>query len=155
MPFHVAAFRFLGIIAAALATGGLALLAIAIVPTMQRLPTVGSVRLHQEIHAQVHPYMPGTVASSALFAIAVLISRHDFGRRSTVLTAIGLAATLCVVFISQFINTPINNAVASWSLDRIPEDYLSTRARWRAFNLVRTVIMFAALSCFVAAALSD
>jgi uncharacterized membrane protein len=154
MPFHVAALRFVGIIAAALATGGLALLAIAIVPAMQRLPTVGSVRLHQEIHAQVHPYMPGTVASSGLFAIAVLVFRHDFGRTSTVLTAIGLAATLIVIVVSQFINTPINNAVASWSLDQIPNNYLSMRERWRVFNLVRTVIMLAALSCYVAAALS-
>jgi uncharacterized membrane protein len=155
MPFHVAAFRFLGIVAAALGTGGLALLAIAIVPTMLRLPEAGSVRLHQEVHDKVHPYMPAMFASSAVCAIAVLIFRHDFGKSSTVLTAAGLAGTLSVIFISQFLNTPINNAVASWSLDQIPSEYVGMRARWRIYNLTRTVIAIASLSCYVAAALID
>jgi uncharacterized membrane protein len=153
MPFHVAALRFLGIVTAALATGGLALLAVAIVPTMLRLPEADSVRLHQEVHARVHPYMPAMVATSGLCAIAVLLFRHDFSRSFTVLTAVGLAGTLSVIYISQFLNTPINNAVASWSLDQIPGDYQSMRARWRVYNLTRTVIAIASLSCYVAAAL--
>jgi uncharacterized membrane protein len=67
-----------------------------------------------------------------------------------------IAASICIVLtvlITVFGNWPINNQIITWGLNSPPSNWTELRDEWWRFHVARAVMMIAALSCLILAAL--
>ncbi|MGW0520096.1 anthrone oxygenase family protein [Crossiella sp. NPDC003009] len=127
----------LGIVAlvgSGLTAGVLFCVALSLVPMFLALPPRRYLAAHRLIGRHFDPAMPVIVLASAvadvLLAVLATGSRWWF--------ALAAALLLSVSAVSHFGNVPLNRLVRQ---DREPPpDWRDPRPRWRALNLVRTVL---------------
>jgi hypothetical protein len=97
--------------------------------------------------------LAGIVIFLAIFAnFAAALLARDSPRRLFLSAAAGLlnAATLAIFFVWTY---PANQATGNWT--SVPDDWENLRLQWEYSHAANAVIMFLALLCSIAAALSS
>ena len=93
--------------------------------------------------------------STAVIGLVVVVAL--FMRRSAAaawLAMIGLALLGAVLVVTLAVEVPIDNRIATWTVDTLPTDWMDIRARWSDFHTLRTFLSLAGVAAVVAAALS-
>lgn len=86
----------------------------------------------------------------AMLAILWLIPIQSLRFRLTLVALLTLVTTFIVwvVFIE-----PINTAIASWTVDSFPDDWMLLRQRWHLFHIVRLVLLTIGMSSLISSVL--
>ena len=94
--------------------------------------------------------MPATLVSAGpvLFVLYRLHRRASFS-----LILVGAALLVVALVITLSVNVPIDDAIAGWTVDRLPSDWTSIRNRWEAYHAARTFISLAGFGSALAAVL--
>ena len=124
---------------------------IGIVPMMLAMPYDRYVRTVQFLWPRYDPLMPVLNGGALLLAgFSAVAAGPGPARPALTLAAVLLAA---VMTISITKNVPVNRLVAGLDADRQPADWarIDPRQRWRAWNLVRTVLALLAFATDVTA----
>ena len=92
--------------------------------------------------------MPATLVS----AVPVLIGLHRMRRRASFSLMLAGAGLLVVALvITLLVNVPIDDAIARWTSDTLPADWMGIRNRWEAYHAARTFISLAGFGSALAA----
>jgi uncharacterized membrane protein len=138
---------------AALATGALMVNWIGLGRAMSRLPAPTYVEFHQATNHTFDPYMPIVVVGALLGGIVLAIFSSRVHSLSGELAIGGSACYAGVLTITLSTNLPINQQIASWSIQSPPDDWIQIRANWIRFHIIRTIISLPGLACYVLACL--
>jgi len=158
MELLVLALRFVNIVAAAIVAGGQVYVFRVVMPVKKRFDTRDSVQLHNAMlgHQTDHYMKPSGIVSGlcALALVGLGVSNaYPMPTVSIVLTAVGILGTLAIALLSRYGNVPTNAWMLTWSLDDIPDDYPTVRARWDLIHTFRVISGTTALTCYLLAAL--
>jgi hypothetical protein len=138
------------LLSGAVLTGGLIMVALAVVPTFRSIPAAEHVRMHRTLDRYIERFMPLSAVLTILGGIA-LANLHTEAHLRTVLIA-AVALTVMVSLISHLFNRPINLRMHTWSLEALPADLVEIRERWARLHLLRTLVSVAALALYAVAA---
>lgn len=110
------------------------------------------VRAHALFAGRYDPFMPVCLLTTALSGAATALVAPTPAVRVLFAAAALLATSVIVISLTK--NVPINRWVCSLDPDELPANWeeLDPRARWRSWNLVRTVFAVGALGLNVTAA---
>ncbi len=70
---------------------------------------------------------------------------------------LGVVACLLIIIallITLLVEVPIDNQIRTWTVDTIPSDWTTLRARWQIFHTARTFVSLASLGSLILAVLS-
>ncbi|MDQ7803504.1 DUF1772 domain-containing protein [Amycolatopsis sp. A133] len=129
----------LAIVGSGLTAGVLFCVALSVVPLFFALPPEEYLVTHRLIGRHFDPAMPVIVLVSAAadLGLAVLAPATRWWHVFAALLLLGVSA------VSHFGNVPLNRLVRRGG--DVPADWSDPRRRWRALNLVRTVLAVLAL----------
>ncbi|GLW63909.1 hypothetical protein Arub01_21530 [Actinomadura rubrobrunea] len=121
------------------------------VPLLMALPGEQYVHAHGFLATRYDPFMPVTIALTALADLALAAAAPGWAGR----LAAGAAGLLMlsVIAVSLTKNVPINHWVAAQDPSSLPPDWAERRGRWRRWNAVRTTLAGTALAANVTAAM--
>jgi len=147
--------RFINIFFAAIATGTLVMVLLALIPMVGSMSPGVGLQVHHRIDPLIDRFNPPSVIISAVAAALILLL--DAARTSTTvfLYVVGILGSIGIAVTSLGFNMRINRSIRAWSVDAVPEEYGPTRERWNRFHLVRTVSSVLALSCYIIAVLAS
>jgi uncharacterized membrane protein len=115
------------------------------VPLLLALPPDRYVHAHGFLATRYDPFMPVTLALTALLDITLAIVHRDWVVAPIYLLAGLLVIAVMVVSVTRTV--PINKWVTAQDPARMPDDWErhDPRERWRTWNLVRSSLAAAAL----------
>jgi uncharacterized membrane protein len=127
------------VVGSGLTAGVLFCVALSVVPLFFALPPDRYLVTHRLIGGHFDPAMPVIVLASAAadLTLAVLVPGARWWYALAALLLLGVSA------VSHFGNVPLNRLVRRGG--EVPPDWPDPRRRWRALNLVRTVLAVLAL----------
>jgi uncharacterized membrane protein len=70
---------------------------------------------------------------------------------------LGVVACLLIIIallITLLVEVPIDNQIRTWTVDTVPSDWTTLRARWQVFHTARTFISLASLGSLILGVLS-
>ena len=70
---------------------------------------------------------------------------------------LGVVACLLIIIallITLLVEVPIDNQIRTWTVDTVPSDWTTLRARWQIFHTARTFVSLASLGSLILAVLS-
>lgn len=143
--------RWLGVavlLGSGLTAGVLFSVALSVVPAFQGVPPERYVEMHKLVGRRYDHVMPPMVLTWTLLSAVLATQAGSTPQR--LLLALGAAAGCGVAAVSQLGNVPINRQVKALPAGPVPAGWADPRARWRAYNLVRTylaVLGLAANAC--------
>ena len=138
---------------AALATGGLMVNWIGLGRAMSRLSVSTYVEFHQATNHTFNPYMPIVVVGALLGGIVLAILSPGIHSLSGELAIAGSVCYVAVLAIALSTDVPINKQIARWSVQNPPDDWMSIRASWVRFHIIRTLFSLPGLACYILACL--
>jgi uncharacterized membrane protein len=139
----------LSLLSAALMVGNEFTVAAFINPAFDRLPEQPQAYAAREtarIFGRVMPFwMPANLLLNILlvFPVAELYST-SWWSYSTAAVLFAFVIVFSVVF-----PVPINNRIAKWNPEVLPNDWRELRRRWDKFHYVRIVLLLSALACLI------
>ena len=148
MQSHV--LDVLTILAAGLMTGNELTVALFLHPTLSRLPDTvhaTAARAFARLFGRVMPLW---------YALVLLLSAAETWLHwSTSLMSARLLLTSSVLWLLTIVFTvifpvPINNRVAAWDLENLPQNWRAERQRWDRLHAFRVVMLVIALVCLIA-----
>jgi hypothetical protein len=144
---------FVALIASGVASGGMLIFLVGILPIRERMGAVPFVQFHQLSSPLIDRVIPPGIVVSALAAVgAVLLG--GFGRPAVFALLLGAASSAVVIAISLAVNFPINARVKGFALDAVPPEQRELFERWHRFHAIRTPIALGAFGAYVVAALA-
>jgi uncharacterized membrane protein len=118
-------------------------------PTLNRQPLEVHVRMRASLAALFGRVMPFWMAGSALLNLLLLL---PFGHLNGAAWHFAVAAftiqVLAVVF-SLVGPVPINNRIAKWTPESVPEDWQTQEHRWDQYHWLRTCGLIVAFALLV------
>ncbi len=140
--------RTVNLLLAAMMTGGLVMVMVAVIPTFHRLPVPLAVKLHREVDHYIDVPLP--IFTVLTFATAIpLLFDSSLSSGSKVLVGIAAGATAVVAVSSHLINRPMNQRLKSWGDGPVPDEYAALRRRWDLAHAWRTFAGLVALICLI------
>ncbi|XVQ90041.1 anthrone oxygenase family protein [Microbispora siamensis] len=135
-----------------LAAGDMFCTALGLAPLMLTLPYGGYVRMVQFLWPRYDPAVPAINAITLLLDLVIAVLPGQAAARTLFGAAAALIAAVIVISVTKAV--PINRYVMALDPESCPADWAERdpRLRWRNWNLVRTVLMVAALAANVAGA---
>jgi uncharacterized membrane protein len=142
----------LGAVLNGVAAGIMLSTVVGIVPLMLALPYRRYVAMVQFMWPRYDPLMPILNAGALLLTVAAAALAGAGPARPMLVAGAVLLAAVLTISITK--NVPVNRFVGSLDPDRPPTDWhrVDPRARWRAWNLARTVINLLAFATNVTGA---
>ena len=122
-------------------------------PVLYSVRDEAHVRVAKPLARRLGRFMPFWYAISLVLAILQLLV---VGRGALLSWWLCCAAAILlglIIVLTIALPVPINNQIAGWDLDRLPEDWLSLRRRWDLYHRVRVLLLFFALILLILAAL--
>jgi len=118
-------------------------------PTLNRQSVAVRIPVRSSFAVQLGRVMPFWMVGSTLLNLLLLFR---FERLSTVswrLAAIALAIQVAAVVFSLIGPVPINNRIAKWTPESLPNDWRNQEHRWDLYHGVRTVALLIAFALLV------
>lgn len=123
-------------------------------PTLNRQPLETHILVRSSFAALFGRVMPFWMAASVLLNILVLLPIEPIIKPAWEFAAIALAIQVLAVVFSLIAPVPINNRVAKWTPQFLPDDWRAQEHRWDLYHWFRTcglVLAFAFLILSVGA----
>ena len=118
-------------------------------PTLNRQSVAVRIPVRSSFAVQLGRVMPFWMVGSTLLNLLLLFR---FERLSTVswgLAAIALAIQVAAVVFSLIGPVPINNRIAKWTPESLPNDWRNQEHRWDLYHGVRTVALIIAFALLI------
>ena len=118
-------------------------------PTLNRQSVAVHIPVRSSFAVQLGRVMPFWMVGSTLLNLLLLFR---FERLSTVswrLAAIALAIQVAAVVFSLIGRVPINNRIAKWTPESLPNDWRNQEHRWDLYHGVRTVALIIAFALLI------
>lgn len=93
--------------------------------------------------------MPFWMVGSTLLNFPLLLSFENLNKSAWHFAAIALAAQVFAVLFSLAGPVPINNRIAKWTLESVPNDWEKQEHRWDVYHWLRTCVLIAAFALLV------
>ena len=142
-------FVLIGLLFAALATGGLIVNWIGLGRAMSRLSVSAYVEFHQHTNRTFDPYMPIVIigALAGGVGLAVMYGIHSMSGQ------LAAAGAVCYARVPTCVR--INHQISSWSTQNPPREWAQTRERWVRFRVIRTLSSVPAFALYLLAVMSN
>ncbi|HUJ93415.1 MAG TPA: DUF1772 domain-containing protein [Candidatus Bathyarchaeia archaeon] len=118
-------------------------------PTFSRLPLEVHIPTRKSFAVLFGRVMPFWMAGSTLLNLLLLLPFEHLNRCSWRLAAASFALQVFAVVFSLLGPVPINNRIARWTLETLPEDWRAQERRWDVYHALRTtglIVAFAFLA---------
>jgi Domain of unknown function (DUF1772) len=112
------------------------------------------VHIGQAIMANVAWPMRTLMPACILFMI---FSTWLIPKKKSVGFYLGVVACLLIIIallITLLVEVPIDNQIRTWTVETVPSDWTTLRARWQVFHMARTFISLTSLGSLILAVLS-
>ena len=139
------AILLLSLLTSGLLVGNELAVALVIHPVLYSVPGESHARVAKPLAARLGRFMPFWYVASLLLAILQLLA---IGRNSLEAWWLCCAAAILLALISVLsilFPVPINNRIARWDLNQLPQDWMSMRRRWDLYHQVRVFFLVIAL----------
>ena len=113
-------------------------------PMLNRRPPEVHVPLRAAFARLFGRVMPFWMAGSALLNLAVLWPLSDYDRVGCQLAAGALACQVGAIVFSLVGLVPINNRIAKWTPESVPNDWKAQERRWDVYHAWRTNLLIGA-----------
>jgi hypothetical protein len=123
-------------------------------PTLNRQPLETHIPVRSSFAILFGRVMPFWMAGSTLLNLLLLLPFQHLSTSAWRLAAISFAIQVAAVLFSLVGPVPINNRIAKWTPNTLPEDWRAQERRWDLFHWFRTcglVVAFASLILSVGA----
>jgi hypothetical protein len=147
------AVRTVNLLLAAMMTGGLVMVMVAVIPTFHRLPAPLAVHLHREVDRFIDVPLPIFTVLTVLTAIPLLFD-DNLSHAGKILVAVAMGAAVVVAVSSHLINRPMNQRLRQWDTEAVPDEYGPLRRRWDLAHAWRTFAGVASLVCLITSMLN-
>jgi uncharacterized membrane protein len=117
-------------------------------PMFNRQPLEVHVRMRSSLAMLLGRVMPFWMAGSTLLNLLLLLPSEHLNESAWRLAAVALAIQIFAVVFSLVGPVPINNRIAKWTPESLPEDWRAQEHRWDLYHWLRTsglVVAFALL----------
>jgi uncharacterized membrane protein len=117
-------------------------------PTLNRQPREVHARMRSSLAVLLGRVMPFWMVGSTLLNIVLLLPFVHLDKTAWDLAAIALAIQIFAVVFSLIGPVPINNRIAKWTPESLPNDWKAQEHRWDLYHWLRTsglVVAFAML----------
>jgi uncharacterized membrane protein len=141
-------FQLLAVIALGLMCGSELNVAAFAHPTLNRQPLEVHVRMRASLAALFGRVMPFWMAGSTLLSLLLLLPFEHLNESAWRFAAIAFTIQVFAVVISLVGPVPINNRIAKWTPESLPEDWQAQEHRWDQYHWLRTaglIVGFAVL----------
>jgi len=118
-------------------------------PTLNRQPVAVHIPVRSSFAAQLGRVMPFWMIGSTLLNLLLLFRFERLNTVSWRLAAIALATQVAAVVFSLVGPVPINNRIAKWTPESLPNDWQSQEHRWDVYHGVRTLALIVAFALLV------
>jgi len=118
-------------------------------PVLKRQPPETHILVRSSLAALLGRVMPFWMAGSTLLNLLLILPFEHLNASAWRLAAVAFAIQVLAVVFSLVAPVPINNRIAKWTPQSIPEDWNAQERRWDMYHFVRTcglVVAFAILS---------
>jgi len=113
-------------------------------PTLNRQPVAVHIPVRSSFAVQLGRVMPFWMIGSTLLNLLLLFRFERLNTVSWRLAAIALAIQVAAVVFSLVGPVPINNRIAKWTPESLPNDWRSQEHRWDVYHGVRTLALIVA-----------
>jgi len=118
-------------------------------PMLNRQPLEVHVRMRSSLAALLGRVMPFWMAGSALLNLLLLLPFEHLSEAAWQFAAVALAIQIFAVVFSLVGPLPINNRIAKWTTESLPEDWQSQEHRWDQYHWLRTCGLIVAFAILV------
>ena len=107
-------------------------------PMLNRQPLEVHVRMRASLAALFGRVMPFWMGGSTLLNLLVLLPFERLSVPAWRFAAVALAIQISAVVFSLVGPVPINNRIAKWTTESLPEDWRAQEHRWDQYHWLRT-----------------
>jgi uncharacterized membrane protein len=118
-------------------------------PTFNRQPAPVHIPMRSSFAQLFGHVMPFWMAASTLLNLLVLLPFEHLSDSAWRLAAIALAIQVLAVIFSLAFPVPINNRIAKWTPESLPNDWRTQEQRWDTYHWLRTCALVAAFVLLV------
>ena len=118
-------------------------------PTFNRQPLQAHILMRKSFAVLFGRVMPFWMGGSTLLNLLVLLPFEHLDDSAWRLAAVAFAIQVCAVLFSLAGAVPINNRIAKWTPESLPENWTSEEQRWDLYHWLRTcglIVAFALLA---------
>ena len=123
-------------------------------PTLYRQPLGAHILVRSSFAALFGRVMPFWMTASTLLNLLLLLPFAHLNESAWRFAAIALAIQIMAVLFSLVAPVPINNRIARWTPESLPNDWRAQEHRWDLYHWLRTfglVIAFSTLALSIGA----
>ena len=113
-------------------------------PILKQQPLATHILVRASLAALLGRVMPFWGASCALLNLLLLLPLAQLNHQAWRFAAIAFAIQVLAVIFSLVAPVPINNRIAKWTPDSIPDDWIAQESRWDMYHLFRTCVLIVA-----------
>ena len=118
-------------------------------PTLNRQPLETHILVRSSVAALLGRVMPFWMVGSTLLNLALLLPFEELGNQAWRLAAVACAIQVFAVLFSLVAPVPINNRIAKWTPDSLPNDWKVQEHRWDMYHWLRTGVLVVAFALLV------
>jgi uncharacterized membrane protein len=112
-------------------------------PALSRQPLEVHIRMRAELARLLGRVMPFWMSGSTLLNLLLLLPFEHLNGSAWHFAVVAFAIQVCAVLFSLAFPVPINNRIAKWTTDSLPEDWREQERRWDLYHWHRTVALIA------------
>lgn len=120
-------------------------------PTLNRQPIEVHIMLRQSLAKLLGRVMPFWMGGSTLLNLLLLLPIEHLSEHAWRLCAAAFAIQAVAVLFSLAGPVPINNRIAKWTPQSVPENWRAEEDRWDLFHWIRTCGLGAAFALLILA----
>jgi uncharacterized membrane protein len=118
-------------------------------PMLNRQPLEVHVRMRASLAVLLGRVMPFWMAGSTLLNLLLLLPFEHLNESAWRLAAVAFAIQVLAVALSLVGPVPINNRIARWTPESLPEDWPAQEHRWDQYHWLRTCGLIVAFALLV------
>ena len=118
-------------------------------PTLNHQPVEIHATMRSAFARLLGRVMPFWMSGSTLLNALLLLPFKHLGKIAWSLSAIALAIQVFAVIFSLVGPVPINNRIAKWTPQTLPEDWREQERRWDVYHWIRTCGLIVAFALLV------
>ncbi len=118
-------------------------------PAFNRQPLEVHIRMRSCFARMFGHVMPFWMSGSTLLTLLLLFPFEHLNHSAWHLTAIVLAIQVAAVIFSLIGPVPINNRIAKWTVDSLPNNWTEQEHRWDLYHWLRTTGLTVAFAILV------
>jgi len=115
-------------------------------PTLNGLSTETHIPVRSSLASLLGRVMPFWMASSALLNLLLLLPFAQLNQPAWHLAAIAFAIQVFAILFSLAGPVPINNRIARWTPESLPDNWRAQEHRWDLYHWLRTCILVVAFT---------